>query len=1159
MYRDRGNRTYFSHIFCSRTAINHCIVQGILTNRRNSRQQLTPTEERRHSSLTAEPAPQIPNLNISAASPVREDDPWSLSSLANERATQQPPQHKQFQQLSLSSGQAGKNMLGQLKGANEAGILPDRRPSSRVSAVDSARDNNVPSRSISEVTRPTNSGDERSPTVARAQDRASGDHGQAALNAAQAPLPQSTSLTPNAPVSDALGITASAAPDDNQRTTTTVPQPTSAKRALSPDHDLTPKHSDPRQHRLGALGVAPTTTRSVRESMLSGISSPSPGLPSEGAQPALDGIQRRSVSPVQQEPADPPVSDTVPPPFEIAAPVYNSKEAEVAAERQQVDPTDEGLPAYPRLSEERKRAAARQSIDPASVVPVADLSSQKRNRTEPAESRPFSFVGGETLISPLTKTSIDRSAQSPIASSSLPGFDPLQKELSVVSAESSRDSLDLAKRKSKSYSRPFVTDPNVRNHPAFRPSEEIAREGAPQTQVQPVVGQVNDISPEQFQQRKVPTANQPEGYRIPGPHGHEYRSPKQVPLAFAGQAQPRSQSPPSQNGGPGFSSAHPLRSHDPQSVEQVQSPAVFGGASPAPQQQMSPPADRPEGRSMSSLLRSRSKSGSRRGRGEATRDGQPSPKKEKRGGIFRQRTKPDSESLRSDTGSIRQDSYGGRADSPQQDFGARQRPNGEERDHVGNLDNTRPPSQLRNSSSGDILQSDVKKKRFSGFGGFFGRTSSASREQGQQVESPGYSGVDAYRELKNQKQTEKPTRASTFSGLLGKSNHARPQQGAIPPQNATPQYNFPPQQVRAPFPQTTSMQHPYSAPPQRDYQPVQSFNAPAPVQQSPASAMPHGPDSFAREHYAREQDFPDHRPMQQSGYVANPQQIPQDSGRQALHIDTGSNYAPAHNLVTAPPGPAPAFPSQSPSAAPPSAPPRQPSYLNNQRPQSPYEDTRSRSPYSANTANIPESHAIDLHKRSRSPRNGRRNSDDERDEMTRASDLANQLGTFSKASAPRSADPNKVEQEKPWEIVLPGSEEEKKRLSDARLLERAGSVPHSASKDARSLERASSTQQPATNGTRATQNTTMASEVNKEAPRKQPTVAEKLMGVQTPREREPLKAAENQQRGFGGSPVELPGSRAPGDESDEEIVMSSTAYPGQEWMPDNFGYGHWDD
>jgi hypothetical protein len=38
--------------------------------------------------------------------------------------------------------------------------------------------------------------------------------------------------------------------------------------------------------------------------------------------------------------------------------------------------------------------------------------------------------------------------------------------------------------------------------------------------------------------------------------------------------------------------------------------------------------------------------------------------------------------------------------------------------------------------------------------------------------------------------------------------------------------------------------------------------------------------------------------------------------------------------------------------------------------------------------------------------------------------------------------------------------------------------------------------------------------------------------------------------------VELQGSRAPGDDGDdEEFAMCSTAYPGQEWVPE----GLWDE
>jgi hypothetical protein len=69
-----------------------------------------------------------------------------------------------------------------------------------------------------------------------------------------------------------------------------------------------------------------------------------------------------------------------------------------------------------------------------------------------------------------------------------------------------------------------------------------------------------------------------------------------------------------------------------------------------------------------------------------------------------------------------------------------------------------------------------------------------------------------------------------------------------------------------------------------------------------------------------------------------------------------------------------------------------------------------------------------------------------------------------------------------------------------------------------------------------------------------PTVAEKVMGVQLPLKQTAGNAMPK-------SPVELPGSKAPGDQdSDDEIVMSSTAYPGQEWAPESWAYGgNWDD
>lgn len=55
------------------------------------------------------------------------------------------------------------------------------------------------------------------------------------------------------------------------------------------------------------------------------------------------------------------------------------------------------------------------------------------------------------------------------------------------------------------------------------------------------------------------------------------------------------------------------------------------------------------------------------------------------------------------------------------------------------------------------------------------------------------------------------------------------------------------------------------------------------------------------------------------------------------------------------------------------------------------------------------------------------------------------------------------------------------------------------------------------------------------------------------------ESAGNRNGGNGGFPVaELPGSKAQGYESEEEIVMSATAMPGDEWMPDA-AYVRYDD
>lgn len=191
-------------------------------------------------------------------------------------------------------------------------------------------------------------------------------------------------------------------------------------------------------------------------------------------------------------------------------------------------------------------------------------------------------------------------------------------------------------------------------------------------------------------------------------------------------------------------------------------------------------------------------------------------------------------------------------------------------------------------------------------------------------------------------------------------------------------------------------------------------------------------------------------------------------------------------------------------------------------------------------------------------------SDDERLEEVERSDPANQLGTFSNIAAPRSGGADSSEQEAPWRIRLPSTDdEENTRKSQATLLER---------------EREGAQQGKTKAGEeKATRTDNQKEETDNYYPRKseeewrkeeqaqhEPTIAEKVMGVQLPRAPLPLQRSTSTGNTMAKlpkmSPVELPGSKAPGDDSDEEIVMSSTAYPGQEWAPENWGYGgNWDD
>ena len=196
-------------------------------------------------------------------------------------------------------------------------------------------------------------------------------------------------------------------------------------------------------------------------------------------------------------------------------------------------------------------------------------------------------------------------------------------------------------------------------------------------------------------------------------------------------------------------------------------------------------------------------------------------------------------------------------------------------------------------------------------------------------------------------------------------------------------------------------------------------------------------------------------------------------------------------------------------------------------------------------------------------------------------DPASQLGTFSNIAAPRSGGADSSEQEAPWRIGLPNSEEdETKRKSQATVPERPRERERTAAPEETRVSVNKNLTPPVENPEKKNDDDD-DDEVENEYLRKseeewrrqeqqhEPTIAEKVMGVQFARggpSRLPLQRstsaanANATTKSSKMSPVELPGSRAPGDDSDDEIVMSSTAYPGQEWAPDNWGYaGNWDD
>lgn len=196
------------------------------------------------------------------------------------------------------------------------------------------------------------------------------------------------------------------------------------------------------------------------------------------------------------------------------------------------------------------------------------------------------------------------------------------------------------------------------------------------------------------------------------------------------------------------------------------------------------------------------------------------------------------------------------------------------------------------------------------------------------------------------------------------------------------------------------------------------------------------------------------------------------------------------------------------------------------------EPSYGRSPYGSNSrGRVPDQesqeYARDLHRRSRSPRAGPHSPslDDAPDSAYH--DPAYTLGTFRNQnnSTPRLGD-----QEKPWSLSIP--EDGNGHGAEIRRLTNYGG----AFGDPRSAYPVPPPRNMTSGADPAAKPTTTSTALD-------------ATGESLENKHLLAEGASHEKQ----APVELQGSRVKGDDESEEIVMSSTAYPGQEWMPENFG------
>lgn len=911
-----------------------------------------------------------------------------------------------------------------------------------------------------------------------------------------------------------------------------------------------------------------------RRSVISDVSSasPSPVHDDEGR------LARRSVSlsPADDLPVNTFSSPIERPRAQVEEPVHSSI---VAQTSQRPTAADDSYAAPKQI--ETTGASQQLSQNPGPNVESG------RERQALGHHRPFSFAGIEgdsAAYQPDSNQDQDliRTPSQPLSPvSQARSSAALSKEMSQVSADEAPDTRNPPPpRVSVSYSRPFGVDPNARNSTAVgsaepeEPPMDRAKMYSSESPLPSARRAQEEIDrsrqPREQYQSTTMHQHQPseEGYRIPGPYVQEYRSPKQIsgpkngrsqvqvqasgtPLPSARRSQQFSghTSPQPQPGRTSYiatgqadlpsyqDEAHYMDAPDAYADLDMK-PADFEihspdqslrqnrqsmGPPPVPEQQQAitqtahteapapaPPAERK--RSTFGKLFGVGSKGSKlqkQGRVGSPVENPEPVHKEKRGSMLRR-----AESVSSHQSSR----HGGQ-------------------DHLGHL----PPSNLQSHSARRLSRDNLraptpevvaqptegKKKRFSGLGGKLFKSSSAAKA----------ATIPAPSTHSNVSQQQNPTQR-----VLSPGPHSARSPRVMSPE---PYSAHTPYDQYAEGPGSYFYQgHGGSGQP-----PAHSGYAP---DQYHAQTAQYPTSTSAYQHIPRpnSQIYPPQTPPQGAQPPAGqyplpgayPYLVPSQNRPSDLRIDT-SNPPRGHYSVPA------SAPVQNRAVASASAP-----YNPHPSPRIP--TTTAPASASPRANQDPRAHVIDLHKRSRSPRLGRPASDEfdvagQLPSKKQAPGVNSMLGTFSsKRISPVGGVPRPDnDQERPYAITVPG-------LDDDGRERRRKQTP--AQRIAGEVDRSDTPVSFASSHGGHPHGTSHNLDAGDGGLDRQVSVLEGYNNTaMSPREARRSSARDKTTPA--GVIAELPGSKAEGYESEEEIPMSATAYPGQEWMPVFVGDGRWDD